>query len=405
MRLVFFPAPDQLDWRARKLLGNRHRLRHIVLLATTPAKGAAQVGDVNLALFQRQARRLGQHRQRSFGVLARHPDLGFVSRDQGGAVVGLQGRVRQKRRAVQRLDFFGGTRNRFECIPFFASGVVTGGSQSFFEVRRNRGATGLGVGAFVPDDGQLRQSIFSAPPGVGHHRHGGRVHAHHAFHAAQAFDLAVVKAHHLAAKHRAVHEGGAQHAVQLHVHAIDLGAVELGGRVQALERFARHLPGPGVFEHNTFRVRHRQLGRCCSHLAVTGFATRCGVGDDAVSHRQLGHRHRPFVGRSLHEHDARHRATASHIVVRTANAATAARTHIAPGALALQVLTRRGRLGGHLAPVAFQLFGHQLGQAGARALPHLGADDADHAGVIGLDDDPHAHLIACGNGLSLSSRW
>ena len=90
VRLVFFAAPDQLDGRARKLLGNRHRLRHIVLLATTAAKGAAQVGDVDLALFEWQTRRLGQDRQRGFGILAGHPDLSLVGGDQGGAVVGLK---------------------------------------------------------------------------------------------------------------------------------------------------------------------------------------------------------------------------------------------------------------------------------------------------------------------------
>jgi hypothetical protein len=31
-----------------------------------------------------------------------------------------------------------------------------------------------------------------------------------------------------------------------------------------------------------------------------------------------------------------------------------------------------------LGPVALQLLGHELGEAGQRALPHLGAGDADH---------------------------
>ena len=41
-----------------------------------------------------------------------------------------------------------------------------------------------------------------------------------------------------------------------------------------------------------------------------------------------------------------------------------------------------------LLPVAFELLGDELGEAGERALPHLRARDADHAGVVGLDRRP-----------------
>ena len=47
-----------------------------------------------------------------------------------------------------------------------------------------------------------------------------------------------------------------------------------------------------------------------------------------------------------------------------------------------------GIFGRHLRPVALELLGDQLGEAGERALPHLGARDADHHRVVGLDRPP-----------------
>src|SRR6202022_3986550 len=91
---------------------------------------------------------------------------------------------------------------------------------------------------------------------------------------------------------------------------------------------------------------------------------------------------------------------AADIILRGADAAAAAGSHLAPDALAAEILTRGNRLGGDLLPIAFELLGHQLGEAGARALPHLRARDADHAGVVGLDDHPGIDLSAgIGGGL------
>ncbi len=50
--------------------------------------------------------------------------------------------------------------------------------------------------------------------------------------------------------------------------------------------------------------------------------------------------------------------------------------------------------GRDLVPVAAQLFGDELGEAGAGALSHLGARDADDRGVVGLDHDPGIDLGA-----------
>ena len=52
---------------------------------------------------------------------------------------------------------------------------------------------------------------------------------------------------------------------------------------------------------------------------------------------------------------------------------------IAPHALARDVLPGRRILGRDLRPVALELLGDELGEAGERALAHLGARDADDA--------------------------
>jgi hypothetical protein len=93
-------------------------------------------------------------------------------------------------------------------------------------------------------------------------------------------------------------------------------------------------------------------------------------------------------------------ATLAHVVVRGANAAAAAGAHVAPDAVARQVLARRGIFGLDLLPVALELFRHQLGEARQRALAHLGAGNADDDIVVGLDEDPGADLVALGAELS-----
>ena len=51
-----------------------------------------------------------------------------------------------------------------------------------------------------------------------------------------------------------------------------------------------------------------------------------------------------------------------------------------------------------LVPIAFELLGDELREAGERALTHLRARDADHAGVVGLDGDPHIDFAAVAGG-------
>ena len=123
-------------------------------------------------------------------------------------------------------------------------------------------------------------------------------------------------------------------------------------------------------------------------LAVGRGAARRRVRDHAVRGGALGRRHLPFVGGRLDQHHARGRAALAHIFLRIADAAAAAGDEIAPDAVAREVLARRRKFGRDFGPVAFELFGDELGEAGQRALAHLGAGDADDDGVVGLDHDP-----------------
>ena len=66
--------------------------------------------------------------------------------------------------------------------------------------------------------------------------------------------------------------------------------------------------------------------------------------------------------------------------------------HGAPHPLALKALARRRVLGGDLRPVALQLLGNELAEAGQRALAHFRARDAEDDGVVRLDDDPDAQF-------------
>ncbi len=246
----------------------------------------------------------------------------------------------------------------------------------------------LGVVALVPGDRQRVERGLGVPPGVGDHRDRGLLHLDDLLHARHFRDLRLVEAHDLGAEHRRILDGGVEHAGQLHVDRVDLRAVQLVGGVEPLQRLAGDLPALRVLQRDGLRIRRRELGGGRRHLAVAGFSLRGRVRDDAVRHGHLADRHLPLVGRGLQQHDARRRSAPAHVVLRDADAARAAGAHLAPGALAGEIARRADALGLHLLPVAFELFGDQLGEPGERALAHLGTRDADHAAVVRLDRDP-----------------
>ena len=112
------------------------------------------------------------------------------------------------------------------------------------------------------------------------------------------------------------------------------------------------------------------------------------MGDDAVGRGAFRGRHLPFVRGGLHQHHARGGATLADVVLTGADAAAAASREIAPGAFACDTLTRRRIFGGDLRPVAFELFGDELGEAGEGTLPHLRACDTNYGRVVGTDHHP-----------------
>ena len=391
--LVLLAAPDQLDRDAGEFLGDRHRLMHVVLRAAAPAEAAAEVVAVDFALGERNARGLRQRRERRFEVLRRHPALGLVGRELHGGVHHLHAGVGEERRRIDRLDLLRRLVDGLQRIAVLALAVGRCRGEALLELLGDARARDVAVAGLVPDDGQRVERLLGAPPGVGHHGNAGVLDLHHLLHAGHSGDLALVEALQLAAEHRAVLDRGAQHARQLEVDRVDLAAVELVGGVEPLQRLAGDGPVLRVLELDGLRIGRRHLGRCRRDLAVAGLALARRVGDDALRHGELGDRHLPLVGRRLQQHDARRRAAAPHVVLRRADAAAAAGAHLAPGALARKVAPGRDAFGRDLAPVALQLFGDELREAGERALPHLRARDADDAGVVGLDRDPDVDLV------------
>src|SRR5262249_12332804 len=77
---------------------------------------------------------------------------------------------------------------------------------------------------------------------------------------------------------------------------------------------------------------------------------------------------------------------------------------VTPHALAGDVLARRRKLVGDLRPVALELLGDHLGEAGQRALSHLGAGNADDDGLVGLHEHPGVDLGAGVGGLGIAER-
>src|SRR5262249_3435915 len=85
-------------------------------------------------------------------------------------------------------------------------------------------------------------------------------------------------------------------------------------------------------------------------------------------------------------------AALAHVILRVADAAAAAGRHVAPYALAGDVLAGRGIFGRDLRPVAFELLGDELGEPGERALTHLGTRNANDHRVVRADHPPGVDL-------------
>jgi hypothetical protein len=392
VRLVFLATPDQLDRDPRELLRDRHRLVDVILRAAAPAETAAEVHLVDLALGERHARGFRQGGERCLRVLGRHPHLGFVGREPHRRVHRLHGRVGEEGRAVDRLDLFGRGLDRLERVAVAAFAIGGGRGEPFLEVLGDRRARHGCARALVPNDRKGIERRFRPPPGIGNDRDGGVLHLHDLAHAGPARDLRFVVARHLAAEHRAILDRGAQHVRQLDVDGKNLAAVELVGGIEPFHRLAGDLPVFRIFEPDALGIRRLELGGGGSELAIAQRTPGCGVGDNTVSDRQLANRHLPLLGRGLQQHHARGGATAADIILRDADTAASAGRHLAPDAFAGEVLSRRDLFRLYFVPIALELFGDELDETRNRALSHLRARDADHAGVVGFDEDPGIDL-------------
>ena len=110
--------------------------------------------------------------------------------------------------------------------------------------------------------------------------------------------------------------------------------------------------------------------------------------DHTIARAALGGGNLPLVRRCLDQHQARCRATLSHVFIGFADAAAAGGAEIAPYTIAGEVLAGGGVLRGDLRPVAVEFLGDELGETGHRTLAHFRARDADHDRVIRADYDP-----------------
>ena len=387
---VLLARPDQLDRRARHLLRDRHRLAHEIVARRAPAEAAAEIEPVDVALADRQAGGIGRRRKRRLGVLRRRPDLAFRVRPERRRVHRLHGGVVLIREGVDRLVRLRGAGDGGLDVAALVAdeGLLRG--EALLQHRGDVGARELRVRPLVPVDGEGFEGVLRAPPGIGDDGDAGVADLHDALDAGHAGDLRRIEALQLAAEDRTIPDRRVQHARKGHVHAVDLLAVQLVESVEPLHRLAGDGPVLRVLERDLLRHRHRRGER--RDLAVGRGAAGRAVRHDAFGGAAILLVDAPFLGGRGDQHRAGGCAPAADVILRIADAAAAGGLVIAPDAVALQVLAGRRIFRRHLRPVAFELLGHELGEAGEGALSHLDAGDADHHGVVRLDHDPGVDL-------------
>ena len=307
VRHVLLARPDQLDRRARHLLGDRHRLAHPVVHRAAPAEAAAEVQLVDLALAPAAGRPL-----RRSAASAASPFC-----------VGVQ---TSQRSGVQRaVAFIGSIVAWFWCgYEYTASilrarrgerlvGVAVAGcrrppasaSRPAFSIAAMSALDTLACRADVPLDRQRVERGLRAPPGVGDDRDRA------------VADLAPPSSRRAASRSAAASKlltlppntGQALIAAfsmpgSLQVHAVDLRAGDLVGGVEARQRLAGELPVLRILQRHV--GRRRQLARPPRRPCRRSSCGRCGACViTPLATRAFGGRHLPLVGRRLHQHHAR----------------------------------------------------------------------------------------------------
>ena len=390
VRHVLFARPDELDRRAGHLLGREHRLAHIVR-ATAPAEAAAQHELVDLALGDRQAGRFRRRGQGRLAVLRAAPDLALLRREARCGVHRLHGDMVLVGEAVDGFDLLGRALDRLLRVARLVADEGFLGVEALLQGGVDRLGRDLAQVTDVPVRRDRVERCLGLPVGVGHHHHRVPVDGEDLLHARHLLGLAGVEVLELAADHRAGAHGRVEHPRHGVIHAVDLLARDLVDRVEPLQRLARDLPVLRVLE---FHVLGRlEFGRRRGDRAVGQCLARPLVRDGAAGRAAFGGWHVPLLGCGRDQHLARDGAALADILLALADAAAAAGREILPDAVALQVLAGRRILPGDLVPVAVELLGHELAEAGERALAHFGAGDADHHLVVGMDDHPGVQFL------------
>jgi hypothetical protein len=199
------------------------------------------------------------------------------------------------------------------------------------------------------------------------------------------FCLRGIEARDLAAKHRAARDHRVEHPRQLHIDAERGPAGDLGGRVDARNRFANELELRRIFERDG--RRHRQL--CCRlGEAAVGQARICGgVDHDPVFRAALRRVDAPARGRSLHQHVAYCCARSAQRIVGRADG------HAAERALQRAAIERRvdrRELGLDARPIAVELFGEQLRERRFGSLPIVRLVNGERHDLVRTDADEGA---------------
>ena len=244
--------------------------------------------------------------------------------------------------------------------------------------------------AFVPFDRKCIQGGLGVPPGVSHHSDGTVIDTDDFFDAFATGDGGSIEAFELAPEHRAILDRRVQHARQLQVDAVHLGAGGLVDRIKASQPLAGKFPISWVFECHAGRLRQFACRRC--HLAIGRGPPARHVGDDTIGCSAVRRRNLPLISRRLNQHRACNGTTLAHIVLRIPDATAAAGAEITPDPITGQALSWCWVFGGDFRPIAFEFFCNQLGQASQRALTHFRAGNSNHHTVVRAYDYPGVHL-------------
>ena len=423
---VFFARPRQLHRPAAGLLRHPHRLRDEVHLEPAP-ETAAEVGHVQRHRVGRHAGHARRRVARQAGHLRRRPHLDAAAVHARRAVHRLHRRVRQVRRAVQRLDPARRVGQRRRAVAAAVEGEAAAPFGRVARCRFERGFDAFGVERTLrwraPLHRQRTRGFARMPRGAGNDRERGigaaqRRQPHDALDARQLQRRVGVDRARCAADHRRVHDAGVQQARQPHVESVHRAPVALVGQVDALRGLADDA-------HRTARLQDHVAGRCQrglrDQLAVVRARPR-RVADDAVAHLELRHRQLPAQRRHAEQSRARGGGGQAQRLPRIGYAGRSAGHVDAEFARHLQrdparglerrgLLARLARVGmerqeadealgaaedrvvpgllqAHAAERHVELVGHQHRQRGVHALAHLAAIHRQHDGAVLGDLDP-----------------